>query len=1015
MEALGPDRDQIARQFSALFLHASEGGTVSLRAFYDDELARRCDEKPFRIVSVRLNGGGLDPVTDRAFGLAIEAAHATRPVVVAPPFATFNGRKADAKSQLEGFALSVELDANPTASLAKLRAVLGPPTLVVASGGEWTDSDGEVHAKLHAHWRLREPTQTPEEHQLLNRARALACDLVGADATSKNSVHPMRLAGTLHRKNPDHPKLATILEENPGSEISLEETLAELEGLEALREAAAGAEKTSVDGSNRSGGNQRDNDPTADDGLILAAAELIPNDGLDWHRWNRLGMACWRASSGSEVGRQAFHAISRKSAKYDAEETDTRYDHYGKFPPDRLTAATLVHEARKGDPGFLKKKPKPEPDHAAQAEPEPPDEEGFDPATDHDGRIVIKLGAAWINGTTRACAKVLEDELYLRGSLPAVLVRVGELGRGHEVEDDEPEAGVVLGQVRHAASSLIFMEPTPERLMYRIDQRVAFRRFDARSEEWVPASCPAGIAKRLIGAASDVGLRPCAGIITVPLFVKGKIIDEPGYYLGRGVFLDVPTDLPAITERPTKEDALRAFEVLLSPFRGYVSAARDEAEALRLRCAFGTAGLTAVLRPSLPTAPGILFDADVPGAGKGKAARALSVIATGRLPAIVTEGHAEEETEKRLASAILSGSAAILLDNLQRTLASSTLESGLTEGTATIRIFGRLVDVTVPCAALVVITANNASLRADMLRRTLPVRIIAGTDKPETRVFDFDPYEEASRLRPELVVAGLTIAKAWWLERDTDDGRRIRGTTLGSFERWADLVAGAVEWLTGMNPVKLIEARKAEDPARNAEWHVVSALRELFGEREWTAKEAVGEPAKTDPYGGVIREATGLDPDVWASVFPLKGPRPSAMQVGQWLNKRKDRVWGDWQLTNSLDRNGVARWRIVELRGLRGLAGVNSLPRGKSVGGDFSNPDARVEESRDDSLRMAGWRDPRRPPQPPRPHPFEAKNIANCTTCHRIRAVDKGGLCSDCKSDRWRDFNDAGPQRGGRS
>ena len=90
----------------------------------------------------------------------------------------------------------------------------------------------------------------------------------------------------------------------------------------------------------------------------------------------------------------------------------------------------------------------------------------------------------------------------------------------------------------------------------------------------------------------------------------------------------------------------------------------------------------------------------------------------------------------------------MLLDNLQRTLASSTLESGLTEALATIRLFGKLVDVTVPCAALVLITANNAALRADMLRRTLPVRIVADTDQPELRRFAFDPYKEAAARPP---------------------------------------------------------------------------------------------------------------------------------------------------------------------------------------------------------------------------------------------------------------------------
>ena len=211
---------------------------------------------------------------------------------------------------------------------------------------------------------------------------------------------------------------------------------------------------------------------------------------------------------------------------------------------------------------------------------------------------------------------------------------------------------------------------------------------------------------------------------------------------------------------------------------------------------------------------------------------------------MVTEGHSDEETEKRLAAAILSGAPAILLDNLQRTLSSSTLESGLTEGTATIRLFGRLVDVTVPVTALVLVTANNAALRADMLRRTLPVRIVADTDRPELRRFAFDPYQEAARRRREIVAAALTIARAWWCGgRDSAQGHRIRQTTLGSFEVWAELVAGAVEWLTGMNPVTLIEERKAEDPMRGAERRVIAALHDLFGERPWTAKEAIGKPA----------------------------------------------------------------------------------------------------------------------------------------------------------------------------
>ncbi|MFZ1425470.1 MAG: hypothetical protein WAS21_01725 [Geminicoccaceae bacterium] len=274
----------------------------------------------------------------------------------------------------------------------------------------------------------------------------------------------------------------------------------------------------------------------------------------------------------------------------------------------------------------------------------------------------------------------------------------------------------------------------------------------------------------------------------------------------------------------------------------------------------------------------------------------------------------------------------------------------------TIRLFGRLIDVTVPCAALVLITANNAALRADMLRRTLPVRIVADTDQPERRHFTFDPYEETRRHRPEIVAAGLGIAKAWWAARDTEHGRRIRQTTLGSFEAWADLVAGAVEWLTGMNPVTLIEERKAEDPARGAERRVITALHQLFGDREWTAKEAVGK------LGDGLVSAAGLDPEVWAAIMAFKGDRPTAHQVGVWLRKRKDKVFGELQLLGQVDRDGIARWQV---RGMRGIAGdAPTHPRKIGSGGDELAP-VNGHACGDDKSIKAGGTIPRDPPHPP--------------------------------------------------
>lgn len=381
-EPVAPDADQIGTFISTLFAHASEGGVVSLRAFYDDDLAKRRDEKPFRIRTVRLNGDGLEPVVRQAVRLAEEALQSTRPVVVAPPIATFVDARAKAANLLEGLVLSIELDERPAASLMTLRAILGPPTMVVASGGTCADPEtGEVLDKLHVHYRLAEPTQTAEEHARLKQARSLACDLVGADATSKSPVHPMRWAGTVHRKNPDAPRLARIVEQND-TEIFLADVLSELEGLSILRGETAEPHAEP----------DPEHDPTGDADLLMACAERIDNADREWADWNRLGMAFYRASEGDEAGFMAFDKVSGKSPKYSADGTRARWNHYRTSPPTRLSVSTLIYEARNADPEFRRRRSPP-----TEAAPEEPGSVVVGDAlldTSHDG-LALSMGEQW--------------------------------------------------------------------------------------------------------------------------------------------------------------------------------------------------------------------------------------------------------------------------------------------------------------------------------------------------------------------------------------------------------------------------------------------------------------------------------------------------------------------------------------------------------------------------------------------------------------------------------------------
>jgi putative DNA primase/helicase len=217
-----PDRAVIARFARVMFKHADPDSYVSLRG-----LPHEPDARPVHNEAISV--GDLAYLIDRAvYGAGITAEAKG---VFAPPVATFsNPAHARDADLAEGLTISVDIDSGETgAKRDKLTAILGEPTMVVASGGEWIDADtGVVHDKLHVHWRLAVPTRTPEDHARLATARRWAVQLVDSDRTGAPVSHPFRWPGTLHMKG--EPRFARIVAETE-AEVDLEAAL------EALRAA----------------------------------------------------------------------------------------------------------------------------------------------------------------------------------------------------------------------------------------------------------------------------------------------------------------------------------------------------------------------------------------------------------------------------------------------------------------------------------------------------------------------------------------------------------------------------------------------------------------------------------------------------------------------------------------------------------------------------------------------------------------------------------------------------------
>lgn len=250
--------------------------------------------------------------------------------VYCPPVGTFTdiSRSTIEANVSEAPALVVELDDNPTEMRGIAEAVLGPATLVVRSGG--VTPDGED--KLHLYWRLTRPARTPEERAVLKAARHALGALCEADMTAVPLMHPMRWPGSWHTKGT--PRLCEIIAETE-NELDLHAAYAILNEVAPTPIRPARSEP-------------KDGYKTA---VALSGEEAsrllskIPNSGLTWDDWNRLGMTVWDATHASEEGREAWHEWSALDARYDRDVTDSRWDHYYNSPPQDLSAASLYHKA----------------------------------------------------------------------------------------------------------------------------------------------------------------------------------------------------------------------------------------------------------------------------------------------------------------------------------------------------------------------------------------------------------------------------------------------------------------------------------------------------------------------------------------------------------------------------------------------------------------------------------------------------------------------------------------------
>lgn len=439
----------------------------------------------------------------------------------------------------------------------------------------------------------------------------------------------------------------------------------------------------------------------------------------------------------------------------------------------------------------------------------------------------------------------------------------------------------------------------------RFTRVVDLRRFDKRAKEWRSVDCPKDFAEAYFERVGWWRVPELRGVVTAPtLRPDGTVLDRPGYDKRTKIYFDPRgVAFPPIPAAPTREDARAALdfveETLLGTFDFADSGGGGASKSVAL-----SGMLTVLLRPAMQAAPLHAFTAPVPGAGKSKLVNLAAVLRLGHQAPVISLGDREEETEKRLGALLIAGEPIIALDNVERTLGGELIDQLITEPVVSARILGQSRNVKVPNEYCVFATGNNLKFRGDMRRRTLLGQLDPGCERPELREFSTpDPVLLAARHRAELVIALLTVTRAFFLAGCPQDL-----APLGSFAEWSRWVRDPLVWLGRDDPVATMDQVRADDTQLMTLSAVLHQWAEALGERVVTARDLVVK-AEEPAFG-----ASGFaHPDFREALYAAAGDAKGlgTRRLGQWLGYAKGRSVDGLRLEAAGSHSGVARWRVA--------------------------------------------------------------------------------------------------------
>lgn len=437
-------------------------------------------------------------------------------------------------------------------------------------------------------------------------------------------------------------------------------------------------------------------------------------------------------------------------------------------------------------------------------------------------------------------------------------------------------------------------------LVDHLSRAASWVRYNIRKKEWTPTDPPRNIAQMILSRDGEWKFRRLAGVITTPtLRPDGTILSEAGYDEATQLLLMEPPKLPPIPESPTREDAAKALNTLLNLLQEFPFV--DEAS----RAVAVSALITPVVRGAVPVAPLHGTTAPVAGSGKSYIIDLAAAISSGERAPAMAAGRNEEETEKRLAAALLNGQSIISIDNVNGDLGGDLLCQMIERPIVSIRPLGSSKLAKIESRATVYATGNNIHMVGDMTRRVVICSLDPNVERPELREFKVRPFDLVIANRGHYIAAALLIVRAYAVA-----GYPAMCHPLASFEDWSRIVRSALVWLGMADPVETMKAAREDDPDTSALRGLLNVWRDCAGTNTHSAAQVIARADERNPYG----ERTF--PDLYQALLEVADDGrgvASAKRLGKYLTRHKGRILDGLKFSSRDDSHAKIKvWCVME-------------------------------------------------------------------------------------------------------